>query len=223
MTCFVPVYIPFLHWQQYGVDSWDFASHWHMLWHAPPYVLFSWMACPVGSAWPQWVCPLFFPESLSWLRFASCRAEAGSTVTGLSNPDHSQWPWVLHSDTAGTDDVVRCLLKNWLSTRAVLSELFDLTCVLYVSILSKWIPRCLRLLMRSMTSPLKETAGNAFPTALLLWVHHRACALLGLISESVSWHQCDTFSNCSRTAVTAFDVTGRFVDKPIVRKPKHQA
>ena len=79
----------------------------------------------------------------------------------------------------------------------------DSTCVLYVSILSKWIPRYLRLFVRSMASPLKETAGIACPTALLLRVHHRACALLGLISDSVSWHQCDTFSSCSWTAVTA--------------------
>ena len=57
--------------------------------------------------------------------------------------------------------------------------------------------------MRSMASPLKETAGIACPTALLLRVHHRACALLGLISDSVSWHQCDTFSSYSWTAVTA--------------------
>ena len=40
--------------------------------------------------------------------------------------------------------------------------------------------------MRSMASPLKETAGIACPTALLLSAHHRACALLGLISDSVS-------------------------------------
>ena len=46
-----------------------------------------------------------------------------------------------------------------------------------------------------MTSPLKKTAGNACPTALLLRVHHRACALLVLILDSVSWHQCDTFSS----------------------------
>ena len=79
----------------------------------------------------------------------------------------------------------------------------DSACVLYVSVLSKWIQRYLRLFVRSMTSPLKETAGIACPTALLLRVHHRACALLGLISNSVSWHQCDTFSSCSWTAVTA--------------------
>ena len=48
--------------------------------------------------------------------------------------------------------------------------------------------------MHSMTSPLKETAGIACLTALLLSEHHRACELLGLILDSVSWHQCDTFS-----------------------------
>ena len=64
----------------------------------------------------------------------------------------------------------------------------DSTCVLYVSILSKWITSYLRLFVHSMTFSLKETAGIACPTALLLRVHHRAYALLGLISDSVSWH-----------------------------------
>ena len=49
----------------------------------------------------------------------------------------------------------------------------DSTCVLYVSILSKWIPRYLRQFVRSVASPLKETAGIACSTALLLRVHHR--------------------------------------------------
>ena len=47
----------------------------------------------------------------------------------------------------------------------------DSACVLYVSILSKWIPRYLRLFVRSLTSPLKETAGIACPAALLLRGH----------------------------------------------------
>ena len=50
-------------------------------------------------------------------------------------------------------------------------SLVDSTCVLYVSILSKWIPRYLRLFVCSMTSPLKDTADIAScPTALLLRV-----------------------------------------------------
>ena len=75
--CLVPIYTPFLFWQHCRVDSWDSASHWDMLWLAPPYALFPWMAGPVGSTWSQWVCPLLFPEWLSWLRFASCQASAG--------------------------------------------------------------------------------------------------------------------------------------------------
>ena len=54
-----------------------------------------------------------------------------------------------HSDRAGTDDVFRCLLQPWLSTPTVLFlhlGFVDLTCVLYVSILSKWIPRYPRIL-----------------------------------------------------------------------------
>ena len=47
--------------------------------------------------------------------------------------------------------------------------------------------------MPSLTFRLKETAGVACPTALLLRVHHRACALFVLISDSVSWHHYDTF------------------------------
>ena len=61
--------------------------------------------------------------------------------------------------------------------------------------LLKWIPRFVPL----VTSPLKETAGIACPTVLLLIVNHRACALLGLILDTVSWHHCDPFF----TAVTA--------------------
>ena len=58
-------------------------------------------------------------------------------------------------------------------------------------------PRYLRLFVRSLTSPLTKTVGIACRTVLLLRVHHRACSLLGLISDSVSWHQSDTFSSCS--------------------------
>ena len=47
--------------------------------------------------------------------------QQGWAVTELWEPDPSQGRWVAHSDTAGTDDVVRCLLKPWLSTRIVLS------------------------------------------------------------------------------------------------------
>ena len=75
-TCLLPVYTPFLLWQHRGVDSLDSTSHWDTPWLAPPYVLFPWMAGPVGSAWSQWVCPLLFLEWLSWLRFVLCRAWA---------------------------------------------------------------------------------------------------------------------------------------------------
>ena len=44
----------------------------------------------------------------------------------------------------------------------------DSPCVLYLSILLKWLQKYLRLIVRSMISPLKETAGIACPTALLL-------------------------------------------------------
>ena len=78
--------------------------------------------------------------------------------------------------------------------------------------------------MRSMTSPLKETAGIACPTVLMLRVHHGACALLGLISDSVSWHQCDTcFQLLLDSSDCCADVTGCFVDRPVVHKRKHPA
>ena len=35
--------------------------------------------------------------------------------------DHSQWCWVAHSHTAGTDDIVQHLLKPWLSMQTGLS------------------------------------------------------------------------------------------------------
>ena len=190
MTCLLPVYTLLLLWQYRGVDSWDSAWHWDALWLAPSYVLFPWIAGPVGSAWPKCVCPLLFPEWLSPLRLVLCRASAGQTVTGLWDTDHSQWRWVSHYDTAGTDDFVRCLLKPWLSTRAVLS----CTRVLLIRRASCASAFCrsgsrgtyLRLFVQSMTSPLTETAGIACHTDSLLRVHHKACALLGLISDSVS-------------------------------------
>ena len=55
MTCLLPVYTSCLPIQHHGVDSWDSASHWDTLWLAPPYVLFPWIAGPVGSAWPRCV------------------------------------------------------------------------------------------------------------------------------------------------------------------------
>ena len=75
----------------------------------------------------------------------------------------------------------------------------DTICILYASILLKWIPRYVRLFMCSVTFPLKKTTGITYPTVLLLRVHHRACTLLGLSLDSVSWHHC---SCCSWTAVT---------------------
>ena len=68
------------------------------------------------------------------------------------------------------------------------------TCALFVVIPWKWIPRYLRL-----TSPLQETTGIAFPTVLFF----RACTLLALMLDSISWHHCDTFSTCTWPAVTA--------------------
>ena len=41
------------------------------------------------------------------------------------------------------------------------------------------------------------------PTSLLLRVHHRACVLIGLISNFAFWHHFDPFSSCSWTVVTA--------------------
>ena len=61
--------------------------------------------------------------------------------------------------------------------------------------------------MRSMTPPLKETTCIACPTASFLRGPHSVCALLGLISDSVSWLHCYTFSSHSSTAVTAVSVS----------------
>ena len=65
--------------------------------------------------------------------------------------------------------------------------------------------------MRSVTFPL----GNciACPTALLLRVHHGACALTGLISDPVSWHHCDIFFQLLLdSGDCCVGVTGCFVD-----------
>ena len=72
--------------------SWCAASHWDTLWLAPPYALLPWMAGPVGSARPQWVCLLLFLEWLQWLCFALCWASADWTMTGL-------WDQTIVNDT----------------------------------------------------------------------------------------------------------------------------
>ena len=77
---------PFSSFTTSSVDSWDSASHWDTFWLAPPYVLFPWIAGPLGSAWPQWVSLLLFPELLSWFHFASCRALAGWTNDRVVRP-----------------------------------------------------------------------------------------------------------------------------------------
>ena len=89
--CLLPVHSSFCLWQHPGVDSWDSALLWDTLSLAPPYVLFSLVAGPVGNAWPQWVCLLLFPAWLSWLCFAPSQVSAGWIVTGFKNPDHSRW------------------------------------------------------------------------------------------------------------------------------------
>ena len=71
-------------------------------------------------------------------------------------------------------------------------------CVLFVDILSKRIRRYPGLFVRSVTSPLRGgwggggggggTAEIACPTVLLLRVHHRACDLFVLRSDTVSRH-----------------------------------
>ena len=57
----------------------------------------------------------------------------------------------------------------------------DSTCILHVIILGKWIPGYLRLFVHSVTFLLKEIAGIACPTALLLTAHHRDYAFLACI------------------------------------------
>ena len=88
-------------------------------------------------------------------------------------------------------DVVRCQPR--LSIRTIFFSrlsFVDLTCVLYVCIPLKWIPRYLRLFVPSPTFLLKETADTAFGTALLLRVHHRTWLELALVTGCQ--HQCDT-------------------------------
>ena len=47
-------------------------------------------------------CVFCCPQNDSWLYFEPCWASAGWTMTGLCDPNYSQWRWVSHSDTAGT-------------------------------------------------------------------------------------------------------------------------
>ena len=103
---------------------------------------------------------------------------------------------LLHSDTEYHTLIQEEAVNAFIAVAfTVDSPFLHLSFVLFISILLKWIPKYLRLCVHSMTSPLKETAGIACPTALLLRVRYRACTLLGLVSDSVFWHHCDTFDS----------------------------
>ena len=93
-------------------------------------------------------------------------------------------------------------LRPWFSARTILSWKdfcwFDLRLVRQHSVKVD-----LEVSKTFMTSALKETAYISCTTALLLRVHYWARPLLGLISDTASWHHCDTFCSCFWTAVTA--------------------
>ena len=72
------------------------------------------------------------------------------------------------------------------------------------------------LLVRS-TSSLKEIAGFACPIALSLRMHHKTCALLALISDSVSFVTL-FFRRFLESGDCCVGVTGCFTDKPVVCK-----
>ena len=69
------------------------------------------------------------------------------------------------------------------------------------------IPRYVRLFVRSTSS---VPAGIACPTSLLLRNPHRACALLGLTLDSVSWQHCDTFHRLLDSGDYCVGVAGSF-------------
>ena len=55
--------------------------------------------------WCLLCMPVCLPILGNWT--VRARHDVTWTVTGLWDPDHSQWLWVSHSDSAGTDDGVR--------------------------------------------------------------------------------------------------------------------
>ena len=155
----------------------DSALYGDKLWLAPLCVLFPLLVGPAGNAWPQWVC-LIVPTMTLMVSFCTLLS---SRLVRPSPWSMTLSDFVSHSDTAGKDDVVQCPL---------LSCLLVQTCWFnrhFVCENSKWTSSYLRLFMHSMTSQMEETAGIACSTALLLRMHHRACALLGL---TLTLHVC---------------------------------
>ena len=140
-TCTLPVYDPILLSQHCVLDSWDSASHGDMIWLASPYDLVPWMASPLGSTWPHWMCLLLFLEWLSQLRFAPCRASGAWTMTGLWD---STIQWV--ASLFWYNRTRWRFFDAFCSHGFQRGQSFDSTCALNASILSKWIPCILWLL-----------------------------------------------------------------------------
>ena len=153
-------------------------------------------------------------SSFSWPRW---------TVTKLWDPDYIQ-VMTLSITLWYSRDRWRCPMAFSVNRPFLHLNFADSTCLLFARILSKWMPMYRRLLVHSVTS-LKETAGIAFPTALLLrvclaWIDF-GFLTLGMI---VTLFQ----ASCSWTVVTAVWVSFTFfffffffIDKPVLCKYKH--
>ena len=110
--------------------------------------------------------------------------------------DHS----LMQQEQMAFFDAFCCHIAFCADSRLLYLSFVESTCFLLVNI--SWIPRYKTLFVRSVTSLLKETAGIACCTALLLRVHHRAYTMLGLI-HTLSLDTVVTFLSSSWTVVTA--------------------
>ena len=123
-----------------------------MLWLTPPYVLFPLSARPADSSVDvSCVVHRMTPKALFCTLSSFSRLDWQSCETQTIVSDAEYHTLIQQEHITNDDADVFSMDSPFLYLSFV-----DSACVIYVSILLQWIPRCLRQL--SMTSPLKETA-----------------------------------------------------------------
>ena len=228
MTCLLPVYTPFLLWQHRRVDSWDSASHCDTPWLAPPYVLFPRMTGSVRSALPQWVCLLFFYQNdshgfvLHPVELQRVRLWQGCETQTIVNDAEYH---------------TRYSRNRWCCTMPFAAMAFNADSPFFFAPEFCWFDLSLVRQHSVEVDPEVSETVHAFfdfsdegdswhflsycfvvegaPQGLrLAWINFGICLLAPM------WHLFQLLLDSGDCCV---DVTGCFVDKPVVRKRKHPA